>query len=151
MTLVFARNCALYFAVSTLFVWENMSDTDGETHKFCKKEFNITPGWVAPEDYSLTQMTSEFTEAWKTFHLSELWLVRMSHAILYPSILLLLARRRLTSFFIWVMFIEIDLFHMLADIVHYVSGPSLAEARLEFQGEAKIQRTLGDTPPAIDK
>ena len=35
------------------------------------------------------------------------------------------------------MFMEIDFFHMLADMLHYVSGPELAGQRLDFKGEPK--------------
>ena len=136
MVLIFLRNLFLFILISIWFIWENMSDPDGDGHIYCEKEHNVTPGWIAP-DYPFTQLVTEFAAAWKVFHLSSLWMVRMSHAILYPSILLLLTRRRLTTFLVWIVFVEIDFFHMFADMFHYVSGPELAEERLDFQGGAK--------------
>ena len=137
MPVVFLRNCILYTLISTFIIWEDYTDTDSGIQSFCHKEYGMTtPGWVAP-NYTLAEMTSDFTEAWKTFHLSHLWLIRISHAILYPTILLTLSQRRFTTFLVWTLFNEIDVFHLLADMVHYVSGPELAEQRLEFQAEAK--------------
>ena len=126
MVLIFLRNLFLFILISIWFIWENMSDPDGDGHIYCEKEHNVTPGWIAP-DYPFTQLVTEFAAAWKVFHLSSLWMVRMSHVILYPSILLLLTRQRLTIFLVWIVFIEIDFF---ADMFHYVSGPELAEERL---------------------
>ena len=132
MVLVFFRNLALLFASTLWFIHENLYDPESSSHKYCLKEYNITPGLIAP-DYPFITLATEFVEGWKIFHPSYLSLVRLSHCILYPSILLLLTRRRLTLFFIWLLFIEIDVFHMLADMFHYVSGPELAEERLDFQ------------------
>eukprot|EP00588_Corethron_pennatum_P009500 CAMPEP_0194268120 /NCGR_PEP_ID=MMETSP0169-20130528/2500_1 /TAXON_ID=218684 /ORGANISM="Corethron pennatum, Strain L29A3" /LENGTH=455 /DNA_ID=CAMNT_0039009221 /DNA_START=95 /DNA_END=1462 /DNA_ORIENTATION=- len=167
LVLVFFRNFFLHVVISIWFIWEDLIDSDGGQLKECRNEHNIEPGFIAP-DYPLSQMASEFAAGWKVFHLSDLWLVRLSHAILYPSILLLYTRRPLTLFFIWVMFIEIDFFHMLADMIHYVSGPALAEKRFDFQSHptdcyvnVQLLQTLlayplnflylttsfGDTPP----
>ena len=56
----------------------------------------------------------------------------------YPTIILLLTRRRLSKFLIWLVFFEdIDFSQTLADMFHYVSGPELAEERLAFQGGTK--------------
>ena len=133
MSLVFCRNLALYVVITVWFVFEDLFDTESGLYKMCVNRFHTPPGWVAP-DYPLGIMTYNFTEAWKRFHPSDHWLVRISHAILYPTILLVLTRRRLTTFLLWVLFFEIDIFHMLADMVHYVSEPELADMRLEFQG-----------------
>jgi len=133
MPLVFLRNFGLHVAITVAYIWNDMSDPEQSQYKFCRQEYSVVPGFVAP-DYSMSRLTHEFAAGWKVFHLSDLWLVRLSHAILYPSILLLYTRRPLTMFFVWVFFIEIDFFHALADASHYVSGPDLAEARLDFQG-----------------
>lgn len=133
--LVFARNLGLLFTINILFIYGDLFDDEGTMRNYCKRKHGITPGLIAP-NYPFSTLATEFAEAWKVFHPSYLTLVRLSHSILYPSILLLLTRRRLTHFFIWLMFIEIDFFHMLADMFHYVSGPELAEDRLNFQGHS---------------
>ena len=133
-TFVFIRNLLLFSATNLFFIHENLSDEEESMNNYCRKEFGITPGLIAP-DYPFSALASEFADAWKAFHPSHLTLVRLSHSILYPSVLLLLTQRRLTHFFIWLTFIEVDFFHLLADMFHYVSGPELAEERLEFQGQ----------------
>eukprot|EP01083_Nonionella_stella_P269274 910955_1 len=133
--LVFTRNLVLLFTINIFFIYADLFDDEGTMHKYCLREHSTTPGLIAPS-YPISMLATEFAEAWKVFHPSYLTLVRLSHSILYPSILLLLTRRRLTHFFIWLMFIEIDFFHMLADMFHYVSGPELAEERLNFQGHS---------------
>ncbi len=133
---VVARNCLIFLLTTVFCIWEDMNDPEGGQYNYCMDHHKVTPGWVAP-NYPVSTIVDEFTSAWKTFHTSDLWLIRLSHAVLYPSILLLLTRRKLSTFFIWLLFMEIDIFHMLADMVHYVSGPSLAEDRLNFQGGAK--------------
>lgn len=75
-----------------------------------------------------------FLEAWKRFHPSHLWSVRLGHAILYPAILMLLTRRRLSEFIIWSVCFEFDFFQLNAEMNHYASGPELADARLDYQG-----------------
>ena len=131
--MLFVRNLALFMAIDYLFICNCYFDPENNTAKFCEKQYNITPGF-APPDCPLTDIVKEFTDAWKEFHPSNLRLVRISHSILYPTILLLLTRRRLTTFLVWVLFLEIDFHHLLADMFHYVSAPALAEDRLEFQG-----------------
>jgi hypothetical protein len=119
----------------------------------------------------MTTLVTDFVEAWKHFHPSYLMLVCLSHCILNPSILVLLTRRHLTLFFIWLIFIEIDFNNPLTDMFHYVSGPELAEDRLQFQGEDKacfvnvqfwqtmlayplnfvyLTTSLGDTEPTME-
>ena len=39
----------------------------------------------------------------------------------------------MTIFLTWVLFFEMDFFQALADMVHYVSGPEMAEDRLDFR------------------
>lgn len=167
LILVFFRNFFLHAIISIWFIWEDLNDPNGIQGQECRTEHGIAPGLIAP-DYPYTQLVSEFMAGWKIFHLSDLWLVRLSHAILYPSIILLYTRRPLTVFLIWTMFIEIDFFHALADMFHYVSGPELAEERQEFMGDphdcyvnVQLVQTLlayplnflylstsyGDTPP----
>lgn len=137
MPMIFLRNLAILMIVNYWFIYSSLFDPESLQGKYCEKHYNITVGFVAP-DYSLTAIATEFADAWKEFHPSNLRLVRMSHSILYPSILLPLTRRRLTTFLVWMLFIEIDFFHLLADMFHYVSGPALAEDRLDFQGGSKM-------------
>jgi hypothetical protein len=169
MPIVFLRNLFLLFAANIWFIADSLHHPESDIFLYCKKAFNVTPGFFAP-DYPFTQLTTEFADAWKDFHPSDLALVRLSHSILYPSILLLLTRRPFTNFVIWLLFIEMDLFHLLADMFHYVSGPELAEERLEFQSVSGgcyvdvifiqtmmayplnfvyLTTSMGDTPPAI--
>ena len=135
-TFVFIRNLLLLFAINLYFIHTELSNDEGTMNNYCHKEYSITPGLIAP-DYPFSTLASDFASAWKIIHPSYLTLVTLSHSILYPSItiILLLTKRRLTHYFIWLMFIEIDFFHMVADMFHYVSGPELAEDRLEFQGQ----------------
>ena len=135
-TFVFIRNLLLLFAINLYFIHTELSNDEGTMNNYCHQEYSITPGLIAP-DYPFSTLASDFASAWKIIHPSYLTLVTLSHSILYPSItiILLLTKRRLTHYFIWLMFIEIDFFHMLADMFHYVSGPELAEDRLEFQGQ----------------
>jgi len=135
MPMVFLRNLFLLCAFELWSSSEGIFDTEGDLYMYCESQYNITPGLVAP-DYPTEQLLTEFSDAWKEFHPSNLALVRLSHSILYPSILLLLTQRRMTSFVLWVLFMDIDFFHALADMFHYVSGPELADDRLDFQSES---------------
>ena len=120
---VITRNCAMFVALNSLGVYQDIKENSDCTN---------TSRWVAP-DYPLSQIAIEFSEGWKVFHPPNLWLVRISHALLYPSVLLALSRRRMTIFLTWVLFFEMDFFQALADMVHYVSGPEMAEDRLDFR------------------
>lgn len=76
----------------------------------------------------------DFIRHWRVFHPPHLWLLRLSHAFLYPPILLCLTQRDLKAFFIWFIFlVGIDLNHTTADIVHMVTDPELAMTRLEYE------------------
>ena len=130
MPIVFLRNLILFVCSNVYSCWETLFSPESIVH--CETAYNVTPGLIAP-DYPISQLMTEFADAWKVFHPSDLVLVRLSHSILYPTVLLLLTRRRLTTFLIWLVFYEIDFFQVLADMFHYVSGPELAEARLDFQ------------------
>mmetsp|Transcript_3402 Transcript_3402/g.6298 ORF Transcript_3402/g.6298 Transcript_3402/m.6298 type:complete len:280 (-) Transcript_3402:218-1057(-) len=109
MSKVFLRNFLIFISINVLFICETLLGPESSQGMYCEKTYNVTPGLIAPE-YPISQLVTEFVDAWKVFHPSNLVLVRLSHSILYPSVLLLLTRRRLTTFIIWLLFTEIDFF-----------------------------------------
>jgi len=136
MGVIFLRNMLLYVAFTTFFIWD-----DDDSFKFCEEDHGIKPdSWVAP-NYPLSQLAYDFAAAWKRFHPSHYGLLRITHALLYPPVLLLLTRRKLSHFFIWFFFVEeMDVFRVLADMWHYVlddGADLLAEQRSDFQDEAR--------------
>jgi len=123
------RNFVLLVVLTGLSCLEDLEN--GDFGVYCEK-FNPEGDFIAP--FSVKKMNQNFATAWRRFHLPDLWLVRLSHSMLYPTIILLLTQRSIGRFLIWFMFIEIDFFHVLADTIHYVEGPELAWTRLEYQG-----------------
>jgi hypothetical protein len=124
--LVVLRNVCLHVLLSGWLVWSEMRDIESEFHMYCVSEFDIKPAGLIASNYTLSEFAPQFAEAWKVFHPSNLWLVRLSHAILYPCTLLVIIRQHFNSFLVWYCF-SIFADDMLADIVHYVSGPQLAD------------------------
>jgi len=133
LSILILRNLAIFmtFNLWGMYTRAFSTRTDSSLSQLCEEKYNITPGLVAPD--TLADIVTDFLDAWKEFHPSNLRLVRMSHSILYPSIFLLLTRRRYTTFLVWFLFFEFDFHHILADMFHYVSAPELADDRLDFQ------------------
>lgn len=132
MSLVFLRNLTFLICIDLWFISKSFLSPESVHITYCETKYNVTPAFIAP-DVPFSQMASEFASVWKVFHPSHLHWVRLSHSILYPAILLLLTRRRLTHFIIWMIFLEIDFAHLIADMFHYVADPELADERLDFQ------------------
>ena len=133
ITTVFLRNLFLLICVY-LWIISNSILSPGNI-AFCEKMYNVTPGFIAP-DLPFSQITYEFTTAWKLFHPSHMHWVRLSHSVLYPSILLLLTRRRFTHLILWGVFVGSHFALLIADMFHYVADPQMADERLDFQHEA---------------
>jgi hypothetical protein len=128
MWMIMLRNSVLFCALTIFFQWQEMED--GYRESYCPQH---NPNKALFSDRPVSETMDTFLSAWKQFHPNHVKMVRVSHALLYPSILLVLSRRRMSDFIVWAVFVEIDMFHLLADMVHYISGPELAWSRLEFQ------------------
>ena len=109
----------------------------GDISTLCEK-VNPEGAFLPPTMDQVKQSMIGFLEAWKTFHPAHLWGVRISHAFLYPTILIMLTRRSLSKFLIWFIFIEFDVFQLLADMTHYSSGPELANERFQYRQNESI-------------
>eukprot|EP00531_Pseudo-nitzschia_arenysensis_P015911 CAMPEP_0116145840 /NCGR_PEP_ID=MMETSP0329-20121206/16838_1 /TAXON_ID=697910 /ORGANISM="Pseudo-nitzschia arenysensis, Strain B593" /LENGTH=368 /DNA_ID=CAMNT_0003641533 /DNA_START=16 /DNA_END=1122 /DNA_ORIENTATION=+ len=132
MPLVFLRNLMFLICIDLWFISKSFLSPESNHIEYCEKTYNTATSFIAP-DLPFSQIASEFATVWKVFHPSHLHWVRLSHSILYPAILLLLTRRRLTHFVIWMIFLEIDFAHLIADMFHYVADHELADERLSFQ------------------
>lgn len=132
MPFVFLRNLIFLICIELWFISKSFLSPESGHIEYCEKMYNTTTAFIAP-DLPFSQIVSEFVTVWKVFHPSHLHWVRLSHSITYPAILLLLTRRRLTHFVIWMIFLEIDFAHLIADMFHYVADPELADERLSFQ------------------
>ncbi|GFH43870.1 predicted protein [Chaetoceros tenuissimus] len=135
MALIFLRNLSLFTILTILSVQEDLEE--GDISLWCDK-VNPEGDFLPPTMDQAKQSMIGFLEAWKTFHPAHLWGVRISHAFLYPTILIMLTRRSLSKFLMWFIFNEIDVFHLLADMTHYASGPELAYDRIQYQGDEAV-------------
>ena len=135
MVWIFLRNLTLFTILTILSVQEDLEE--GDISLWCDK-VNPEGEFLPPTFDQAQESMMSFLEAWKTFHPAHLWGVRISHAFLYPTILIMLTRRSLSKFLMWFIFNEIDVFHLLADMTHYASGPDLAYDRIQYQGDEAI-------------
>lgn len=93
------------------------------------------PSWKQEPQVIMLEV-ADFFARWRQFHPPHLWLLRWSHALLYPMILLCLTRRKLSEFVAWLAFIVIlDLGDAAAGGMHIISDPELAEERLTYKGQ----------------
>jgi len=127
--IIVLRNSMILLLLTILFCWEDLEH--GDFGSYCE-EFNPELDFFGP--FSMEEANENFALAWRKFHLPTLWFVRLSHAMLYPTIMLMLTQRNIGRFLLCFMFLEIDFFHLLADMIHYVESPAIAIQRLDYQG-----------------
>ena len=150
--LVMMRNLPLFIAICIMF--DYMDLRYGAFGDDCKAERYYSHDYVNGGFYfspvPLKDILTEFASKWKEFHPPHLWLVRLSHAILYPSILLCLSQSDIYKFLIWAVFFQgIAVNHAVADYIHIADDPGLAELRLEYQdyspGECYLDSRTSET------
>lgn len=104
-----------------------------KAQRYYNRDYVSTGFRYSPEP--LQEILSEVVSKWKEFHPPHLWLVRLSHAIFYPGILLCLSQSDIYKFLIWAVFFQgIALNHAVADYIHVSQDVELAMLRLNYQG-----------------